>query len=393
MAAPLIAVVLAADILSMWTALGTERLLRNAQVEVALDEVATMHAAMAEAAIAVEGGYASALPAPLQRPAGPASAEAAAAFAAHDVLASLLPAERAFLDAVLDRSLASLRDPAAREAGGTIGKRAAAAVLRLRGDARFHLPDRWVPAPPAPGAYVADGVPVGTRFAEAKPWSMEGAAQFRPGPPPALDSAAFVRDLAEVKARGGKDSSRTAAETQTALLWNDVTAPFAQILGTLSAAPGRTVAQNARLWALASTAATDATIAVYDAKYAYRFWRPIAALRAAGDDSWQPFLPTPRHPEYPCGHCIVAATLAAVLAAEFGEAPKGGLHVAGPGFTRGYQTFQQLADEAGEARVLGGMHFRNSTQVAAQMGRKLAARALDRMWQKLTPRPATAARR
>ena len=61
----------------------------------------------------------------------------------------------------------------------------------------------------------------------------------------------------------------------------------------------------------------DALMAVFDAKYHYNLWRPITAIRNgdvdghAGperDTAWAPLIDTPMHPEYPCAHCILAAT-------------------------------------------------------------------------------------
>jgi hypothetical protein len=42
--------------------------------------------------------------------------------------------------------------------------------------------------------------------------------------------------------------------------------------------------ERARLFALVSVAASDSFIAVFDAKYAYAFWRPITAIRRAEID-------------------------------------------------------------------------------------------------------------
>ncbi len=94
--------------------------------------------------------------------------------------------------------------------------------------------------------------------------------------------------------------------------------------------PGRDVTDNARLFAVAAMAMDDALIAVFDAKYTYNFWRPVTAIRNGdidGNDAterdagWTPFIETPMHPEYPCAHCIVSASLGAVLAAEIGSGP------------------------------------------------------------------------
>src|SRR4029450_6788814 len=72
---------------------------------------------------------------------------------------------------------------------------------------------------------------------------------------------------------------------------------------SVAAMPGRDVTDNARLLAVAGMAMDDALIAVFDAKYAYNFWRPITAIRNAEGDArdpgWTPFIETPMHPEYP----------------------------------------------------------------------------------------------
>src|SRR5437899_2089798 len=74
----------------------------------------------------------------------------------------------------------------------------------------------------------------------------------------------------------------------------------------------------------------DTVVAVMDAKYTYKFWRPITGIRNAdrtqirateGNPGWLPFIDTPPHPEYPCAHCIVASAAATVLEAAMGDAP------------------------------------------------------------------------
>jgi hypothetical protein len=90
------------------------------------------------------------------------------------------------------------------------------------------------------------------------------------------------------------------------------------IARSVANAPGREITQNARLFAAVTQASDDALIAVFDAKYHYGFWRPVAAIRngnignnnkTEGDPSWVPLIDAPMHPEYPCAHCIIAAPL------------------------------------------------------------------------------------
>jgi hypothetical protein len=150
----------------------------------------------------------------------------------------------------------------------------------------------------------------------------------------------------------------------------------------LSVAKGLDVIDNARLFALVAMATADAYIAVFDAKYTYNFWRPVTAIRNGDrhgndanerDAAWEPIIPTPMHPEYPCAHCISTQSAATVLEAFFGDTiPTVTLtSTTAPGVTR---TFAKLSDYVGEvinARVYDGVHYRKSGEVGAEMGRSI----------------------
>jgi hypothetical protein len=138
----------------------------------------------------------------------------------------------------------------------------------------------------------------------------------------------------------------------------------------------------ARVYALASMAAADAFIAVFEAKYHYNFWRPVTAIRNADltqnpatpiDPLWQPLGDTPMHPEYPCAHCIsasaVAAALRAVVGDEVGEISVTSLTA--PGVTRRWTRLSDYADEVSNARIWAGFHYRFSAEAAKEMGRKI----------------------
>ena len=103
---------------------------------------------------------------------------------------------------------------------------------------------------------------------------------------------------------------------------------FNPIVHQVAKAKALDIVDSARLFALTSMAGIDAYIAVFDAKFAYNFWRPVTAIRNADqtgntattrDASWMPLGDTPLHPEYPCAHCIVSAAVAAVLKGVVGE--------------------------------------------------------------------------
>ena len=143
------------------------------------------------------------------------------------------------------------------------------------------------------------------------------------------------------------------------------------------------VSPNNRLLAMVAQAMDDAIISVFDAKWAYKFWRPVTAIRNGDidgndatdrDASWVPFIDTPMHPEYPCAHCIVASTIGTVLRLELGETPVPPLSSVSPtlpGVTRRWTTIDDFVREVSEARICDGVHFRTSTEVANAMGKKV----------------------
>jgi hypothetical protein len=134
----------------------------------------------------------------------------------------------------------------------------------------------------------------------------------------------------------------------------------------------------------------DAIIAVFDAKYHYGFWRPITAIRNGDidgndaterDASWTPLISTPMHPEYPCAHCIQAGAVCAILQAEIGRSPPPLLSTtsaAANGAVRQWSNVDAFVQEVGNARVWDGVHFRFSTEVGTDMGRKIGALAVRR---------------
>jgi hypothetical protein len=195
----------------------------------------------------------------------------------------------------------------------------------------------------------------------------------------------WKRDFNEIKAIGGKDSTqRTPEQTAIAQFW-EATAPavYWPVARSVATAPGRDVTDNARLLAVAAMAMDDAMIAVFDAKYTFNFWRPVTAIRNAEGDArdpgWTPFIDTPMHPEYPCAHCIISASLGAVLQAEIGAGPAPKLSSSSPtagGAVRTWNTVGDFTQEVAVARIYDGVHYRYSTEVGTAMGQKVGELAV-----------------
>ena len=225
-----------------------------------------------------------------------------------------------------------------------------------------------------PGVYVPTVFPAVPHWGKRKPWVMTSGDQFRPGPPPSLTSDTWKRDLTEIKALGGKSSAqRTPEQTAIAQFW-EATAPavYWPVARSVATVPGRDESDNARLLAVAAMAMDDALIAVFDAKYAYNFWRPVTAIRNAEDDlrdpGWTPFIDTPMHPEYPCAHCIVSASLGAVLAAEIGTGPSPKLSSASSTAGGAVRTWPSVGDFVAGSRP--GPHLRRGALPQLDGGRQ-----------------------
>jgi hypothetical protein len=321
-------------------------------------------------------------------PAPGASVDAAVAAATRGALSKLFPAQQAAIEADYRAALESVPDGPAKAAGIAVGEQASAAVLGMCADDGAAATVAYRPHA-APGVYAPTVLPAAPHWGKRRPWIMTRGDQFRPGPPPSLTSDTWLRDYQEIKAIGGKNSSvRTAEQTAIAKFW-EATAPsvYWPVARSVGNAPGRDVTDNARLLAVAAMAMDDALIAVFDAKYTYNFWRPITAIRnghdgndaTTRDAAWMPFIDTPMHPEYPCAHCIVSASLGAVLAAEIGAGPGPELtsvSYTAPGAARRWSTVDAFVQEVSSARVYDGVHYRNSTAVAREMGRQIGELAV-----------------
>ena len=318
-------------------------------------------------------------------PAG-ASRDAAVAQAAHDVLVAMFPGQASIYDAALAEQLTRLPTAAAQE-GARVGAAAARAILELRRHDGWSrppspyllpsLPGYWQPVPPAnaPAAFA--------HYADVTPFVIGSARQFRPEPPPALTSRRYTEDFNEAKALGGANSStRTADQTLVAQLFAPVAtvtitgipAVWNNLTRDLVRAHNLNDLEAARLYALVNLTFHDALYASFSAKFVYGFWRPVTAIREAArdgnpatepDPEFTSLIPTPPYPTYPGNYACLAGAIAEVFTRYFGrdDVPFSITWAApnGPGITRSYNGFRQLADEAAKSRVYGGIHFNFDT--------------------------------
>jgi hypothetical protein len=325
-------------------------------------------------------------------PAG-ASQAAAAATAAHHVLAGLIPVTdpphpvRVSIDALYVTSLGRITDGQAEDDGVSVGAAAAAAMLANRStDGRSNntrtfpvgtQAGEWRPVPPGnANAFSWVG--------EVRPFSLDRPDQLRVPDDPALTSDQYTAEFNEVKALGAQTgSSRTAA--QEALAQFAVMNPFPltnRAFREIATAKGLSTAQQARLFAMTSFSTADALISCWNNKQRYVSWRPQTAINLAdedgnpatvGDANWKSLFPTPGYPDNPSGYNCLAAGMMNAGREYFGtDFVSFDLKAAAPAATRSYTRFSDYVRDAIDGRILTGFHFRHADVNGAWIGKKAA---------------------
>ncbi|HEX7976921.1 MAG TPA: vanadium-dependent haloperoxidase [Anaerolineales bacterium] len=357
--------------------------------------LARVQAAVYNAVVAIEGRYQPYKSSLARRPG--ASVDAAVAASAHAVLGNDFPSQQAALDQDYAAALQDIPDGDAKTAGIEVGEAAAGELLALRKGDGLEADIGFVMPQPGPGVWqLPPGVaPLTPWVSQLRPYLIKDPSQFRPGPPPELDSSTWAREYEEVRLMGRKDSPyRTAEQTDIALFWTmqDILM-YNNAFQEIAQDPrrGLDAVEAARLFAVGNLIGADSLIACFDAKYHYLFWRPAFSIPGGDSDgnpdtipdpTWLPLLNTPPHPEYPSGHSCHTSAMAESLAVFFGtQRINLELKSTVPGLvqpTRHYKYSRDLVKEIIDARVWGGIHYRGSDVNGTILGRKVAQWALKR---------------
>jgi PAP2 superfamily len=320
--------------------------------------------------------------------------DAAIASAAHTTLSALFPQFQLIYDMELADTLSQIPDGPNKNAAVVLGQEAATAILAERSSdpngtvppGNTPLPGAgvWKPTPPAGAPYLLPG------WADMPGFAMLVSDQFRRSGPPNLKSGEYTRDFNRVKSIGSKDSTtRTADQTQIALFWADgpgtATPPghWNVIAQDVAAQVELSTAENARLFALLNITLADAACVAWDMKFEYYLWRPITAIREANldnnpktqpDSTWEPLITTPPFPSYVSGHSTFSGSAATLLKRFFGSDNVSFTTSsdAMPGVFRSFNSLSEAADEAGQSRIYGGIHFDFDDKDGQQAGKQLA---------------------
>lgn len=323
------------------------------------------------------------------------SSEAAAANAGRVTLLALLPpTEGVSIGAIYDRLIATVPDGNGRTLGNQAGEAAAQMILHERAGDFAHIEgtfpalsrvDSYLTTPPInlPGGAFAG-------WGGATPFTMKSGDQFRAAAPPKPGGLVYAREYNEVAEIGSINSAtRSPNQTQMALFWAEGGSPGGWVRIALTAADIRklNLTDRTRMLAILTAGLADAYISMCNNKYFYYRWRPISAIRN-GDldgnakttrvDNWTPLLVTPPDPQYPSGHAIgamaAAEILAHVLGSDYIELVATNAEP-GIGGVRTISSFSLAAQESGDSRILGGIHFSSARNAGFAIGRLIGKQA------------------
>lgn len=379
------------NVVSYWNDIANKTVLASSPVTTTPEEqrpafffdVASVHVAIYDAVVAIEGRYKPFAVKP-GSPAAGASTEAAVSAAAYGVLKALFPNRGAQYQTAYEQRLAAIPEGSAKALGLALGSEVAAEVVRLRAnDGRLVALAPYVSGS-APGQFRAENPnPVFRHFPSIRPFALTSLNQFRPAPPPALTSAAYAAAVNQTRALGGTTSTqRTAAQMEAARFHTEPPPPaITRNLGRFAASTAN-VGDAARLMAALYVSYVDAIGACFEAKYHYQAWRPTSAIRMAdvdgndatqADATWAPVLPTPNHPEYPAAHSCTSGSVGEALRLFYGT-PKVSFvwDSKVTNTTRTYADIDAFNAEAGLARIHGGMHFLHAIEAGEELGRRVS---------------------
>src|SRR6266850_5234010 len=202
-------------------------------------------------------------------------------------------------------------------------------------------------------------------------------------------------------------------------LYNQITVHIADQMGTGPI-------ELARLLALANVAMADSAIAIWDSKYYYDIWRPIAGIRESdpgtgptgagdgnpdtiSDPTWTPLgAPasnltgpnfTPPFPSYPSGHAGFGGALFQTLrrfygtdniaftfvSDEFNGVTRGNDGNPRPLIPRSFSSLSQAEEENGQSRIYLGIHWKFDKTESITLGRHVGDYVFDSVFTPLRP--------
>ena len=339
-----------------------------------------------------------------------ANLEAAVAQAAYRTIVDNYGEQQTLVQNHLQQQLSTVADGPAKLAGIALGNQVADKYISWREGDGSDLagtytptdgPGHWQPDPFASEPQGAWGPGWGT----VKTFAMVDAGQFPVPGIPDLNSPEYTAAYNEVKAKGAlTDSTRTADETAIGVFWAYDRATmgpppvmYSQSLQSIAEQMDNTVEENARLFAMASVAMADASVAAWHIKFDEDFWRPVTGIQqgdsdgnpdTVGDPDWRPLgAPgadsadyvddfTPPFPAYVSGHATFGGALFQTLRHFYNtdsvSFTLSSAEMPADNDTRSYSDFSTAEWENAMSRVYLGIHWRFDGVDGIALGNQIA---------------------
>jgi hypothetical protein len=247
------------------------------------------------------------------------------------------------------------------------------AALKVKYEAP-QSPGAWAPTPPSFQGAIDPG------WGTLRTYLPSTTTCSLPAPPRSNDAADPFGDAATEVAN--VVASLTDEQKMIARFWDDSrgrsstpSGHWVEIAARAAAATSMPATETIALFGAMTMALADGVIANWREKYRWSVERPVTVV-ARTDPEWNSYLTTPAFPEYPSGHSTISRVASDILTSTIGEwsftDPGWGL---APGSRkkfeiepRSFASFREAADEAGQSRVLGGIHYAFSIEAGAQIG-------------------------
>ncbi|MFI4911984.1 MAG: vanadium-dependent haloperoxidase [Sedimentisphaeraceae bacterium JB056] len=364
-------------------------------------DLAIIHVAIFDALNSIDKLY-TPIYAPWQPYSEPIDPNVVIAAAAKRTLSELYPAFTSDFNDLMAVTLSTAESAIAADNAIALGESVADIILAWRATDGWDAESDYVYDDTIPGNWRPSlpnyDPPIEPQWADLLPFGMSDVNLYMPPPPPALDSLEYADAFNEVKYIGSSDDSvRTDDQNQITEFWNDFPGTTASPAGkwniiaqVITDQFNLNLIDNARAFALVNIALADAGIIAWRSKYVYDLWRPIDAIRLAdtdgnpetiADPNWLPSWPSPAFPEYVSGHSTFSAAGAEMLASIVGTndvnfSVSVGFGVL-PGVYRSFDTIWAAAEEAGQSRIYGGIHFQFANIEGLNSGQDISVDLYD----------------